>query len=78
MLIGIVVSVVLFKKMANALANHVGVWTGTFWSTARRKKKVEPGIGDYIGASIWSVILIPAWPFRVLWNIWIWYELRKK
>jgi hypothetical protein len=71
MIIGIIVSILLFKKFATSLANSSSVWTGSYWATGTRKNKVEPSIGDYVGALLWSIILIPVWPIRILFQLWL-------
>lgn len=75
MIIGIIVSLLNLRAIARELANSSNVWTGTHWASVRRKGvQQKPGIGDYIGATIWSFILIPAWPLTAAFRLWIMFS----
>lgn len=71
MLTGVIVSILFYRRLSSSLANSSSVWTGSYWATVSRRQKKKPGIGDYFFALVWSIILIPVWPVRVLFKLWL-------
>ena len=74
MIIGIIVSIFNFNRLAKSIANSQSVWTGQYWASGSTGRNKPPGIPDYIGAIIWSFLLIPVWPVIVFFYLLTWKD----